>query len=77
MDINRVNNLLGQVRVKLESLDPANLEMLGEEDLEPTAGYEMNGSALSAARKKLQDLMDKLSANRSDSNRVRATGTGR
>ena len=77
MDINRVNNLLGQVRYKLESLDPSNLDALDEEDLEPTAGYDMDGKVLSKAKQKLQNLFDKLSANRSDSNRVRATGTGK
>jgi len=74
MDINKVNNLLGRVRVKLESLDPSNLN---EMEMQVSANYDSDTGSVNAAKKKLQDLLDKLSANRSDSNRVRATGTKR
>jgi hypothetical protein len=74
MDINRVNGLLGQVRVKLESLDPANLEE-AELEMQVGAGYDTDGSTVEVAKKRLQHLLDKLSNGRSDSNRVRATGT--
>ena len=76
MDINRVNNLLGQVRVKLESLDPANLEEMAELEMQVANGYDTDGSTAEVAKKRLQNLLDKLGANRSDSNRIRATGTG-
>ena len=76
MDINRVNNLLGQVRVKLESLDPANLEEMAELEMQVGDGYDTDGETVDIAKGRLQHLLDKLSANRSDSNRVRATGTG-
>jgi len=75
MDINRVNGLLGQVRVKLESLDPANLEEMAELEMQVGAGYDTDGSTVEVAKKRLQTLLDKLSNGRSDSNRVQATGT--
>ena len=76
MDINRVNSLLGQVRVKLESLDPANLEEMAELEMQVPDGYDMDDDVVATAKGRLQHLLDKLGANRSDSNRVRATGTG-
>jgi len=74
MDINKVNGLLGWVLVKLESLDPTNLE---EMEMQVAANYDSDVSSVSAAKKRLQHLLDKLSANRSDSNRVKSTGTKR
>lgn len=75
MDINRVNNLLGRVQVKLESLDPANLEEMAELEMQVGAGYDTDSSTIAVAQKRLQHLLDKLSSGRSDANRVRATGT--
>lgn len=75
MDINRVNGLLGRVMVKLESLDPANLEEMAELEMQVGDNYDTDGSSVEVAKKRLQSLLDKLSAGRSDSNRVRATGT--
>ena len=73
MDIGYLNGLLGQVRMKLESLDPQ------YEDLEmqqPDLSDEDNEEArLSAAKARLNHLLAKLGANRSDSNRVKAYGT--
>lgn len=76
MDINRVNGLLGQVKVKLESLDLANLEEMAELEMQVGDGYDTDGSTVDVAKGRLQNLLDKLSKGRSDSNRVRATGTG-
>jgi len=75
MDINRVNNLLGRVRVKLESLDPSNLEEMAELEMQVGDGYDTDGGTIAVAQKRLQHLLDKLSNGRSDSNRIRATGT--
>lgn len=69
MDISRVNDLLGQVRIKLESLDPAN------EGIETMSAA--NGSSVSAANGRLAHLMAKLTTGRSDKNKVRATGTSK
>lgn len=71
MDISKVNDLLGQVRLRLESLDPARADE-GIETMSPdTPG------SVSAANGKLASLMAKLTANRSDKNKVRATGTSK
>ena len=75
MDISRVNGLLSRVQVKLESLDPANLEEMAELEMQVGGGYDTDGSSIAVAQKRLQSLLDKLSAGRSDSNRVKATGT--
>jgi len=71
MDISRVNDLLGQVRVKLESLDPANTEE-GIETMSPASG-----GSVSAANGRLAHLMAKLTTGRSDKNKVRATGSSK
>ena len=76
MDISYVNNLLGQVKVKLESLNPnfdENLEMQ-QTDLSDSENDE---ARLSAAKQRLSNLLGKLGSNRSDSNRVKSYGTGR
>lgn len=75
MDINRVNNLLGRVQMKLESLDPDNLEEMAELEMQVGDGYDTDSSTIAVAQKRLQHLLDKLSSGRSDSNRVQATGT--
>ena len=76
MDISYVNNLLGQVKVKLESLHPdfnEDMEMQ-QADLSDS---ENDDARLGAAKKRLSNLLGKLSSNRSDSNRVKSYGTGR
>ena len=76
MDIGYVNNLLGQVKYKLESLDPS-----FDEDLEmqqaDVSDSENVDSRMSASRMRLNHLLAKLGANRSDSNKVKAHGTTR
>ena len=67
MDIGHVNNLLGEVGARLESLDPHAEEI---ETMKPGS----DGS-VSAAKAKLADLMAKLGANRSKANKVNAYGT--
>jgi hypothetical protein len=71
MDISRVNDLLGQVRLKLESLDPANTEE-GIETMSPSSG-----GSVSTANAKLAHLMAKLTTGRSDKNKVKATGASK
>jgi hypothetical protein len=71
MDISRVNDLLGQVRIKLESLDPENTEE-GIETMSPASG-----GSVSAANGRLAHLMAKLTTGRSDKNKVKATGAGK
>ena len=74
MDIGYLNNLLGQVRVKLESLDPTVEELeMQQSDLSDSENDE---GRLASARKRMDHLLAKLGANRSDSNRVKAHGTG-
>jgi len=52
MDISKVNDLLGQVRVKLESLDPNNegIEVIGNK----------SGGSVSTANGKMANLIAKL-----------------
>ena len=73
MDIAYVNNLLGEVRERLEYLDPRveDVEMQ-QPDLSDSGNQE---ARLSAAKKRLAHLLAKLAANRSDANRVRSYGT--
>jgi hypothetical protein len=71
MDISRVNDLLGQVRIKLESLDPTQ----ADEGIE-TMSADSAGS-VGVANGKLAHLMAKLTTGRSGTNRVRATGTSK
>jgi hypothetical protein len=75
MDVAYVNKLLGNVKIKLESLDPSNelseLEMQ-QADSEDSANSD---SRMGAAKARLQHLLNKLGANRSDSNYVKAYGT--
>jgi hypothetical protein len=55
MNIAYINNLLGEVKMKLESLDPANEDQLDEQK---TAVF-MNNKKTAAARKRLDRLRDK------------------
>ena len=76
MDIGHVNNLLSEVKQRLEYLDPTN-EGVGELDMQQAdvEDGENRSARLSAAEKRLSHLLAKLGANRSDSNRVKAYGT--
>jgi hypothetical protein len=76
MDIGRVNNLLDQVRVKLESLDPASLEeSMGEIQNQLDGDSAPDDGSVGTAKKRLGHLLAKLGANRSDSNKVKAYGS--
>ena len=69
MNISKVNDLLGQVRVKLESLDCGATEE-GIQEM-PVGG----GKSISAANGRLNHLMGKLTANRGKANKVVSTGS--
>jgi len=69
MDISRVNGLLDQVRVRLESLDEDTME------LQVGADYENNPDRLAVAKGRLDHLMQKLRAGRENSNQIQAYGT--
>jgi hypothetical protein len=71
MNISKVNDLLGQVRVRLESLDPNNQE----ENIHQMTSADPK--SIGAANSKLTHLMAKLTAGRSKSTKVRATGTSK
>lgn len=71
MDISKVNGLLGQVRVRLESLDPSNT------DEQIQTMNSVDPKSLGAANSKLTSLMAKLTAGRSKATKVRATGTSK
>jgi len=73
MDIGYLNGLLGQVRVKLESLDPT-LEDLEMQQMD-LSDSECDDARLGTAKARLNHLLAKLGANRSDSNRVKSYGT--
>lgn len=66
MDISKVNDLLGQVRIKLESLDPNNegIEVIGN----------TSGGSVSTANGKLANLIAKLSPG---DRKPKATGTSK
>lgn len=65
MQIVEVNNILRQVKAKLESL---------AEGMKP---LQHNPSKMSGAKKRLANLYGKLTKGRSDSNQVQATGAKR
>ena len=71
MDIGHINELLESVRGKLESLDPVRLE---EAQKEPS---EQQPQRMSAARKRLQNLYDRLTKDRPPQTHVQATGAKR
>lgn len=66
MDISKVNDLLGQVRVKLESLDPNNegIEVIGNK----------SGGSVSTANGKMANLIAKLAPG---DRKPKATGTSK
>ena len=70
MQVDHINALLSEVQEKLVSLD---LEDLSEAK---GASFHDKGKA-AAARKRLQQLYDKLTKGRSASNRVQARGARR
>lgn len=71
MDIGHVNQLLESVMYKLESLDPQRIE---EAQKRPS---EQHPQRMSAARKRLQNLYDKLTKDRPSHTKVQATGSKR
>jgi hypothetical protein len=73
MNLSHINNLLGVVKAKLESLDPAK-QTLAEAQKKPE---EHSANRMSAARKRMKKLYDKNTAGRSDATRVKGTGAKR
>jgi len=71
MNIGYVNQLLESVKGKLESLDPGRVE---EAQKKPS---EQQPARMSAARKRLQNLYDKLTKDRPPHTQVQATGAKR
>ena len=76
MDIGYVNNLLGKMKSQLESLDP-NFEEDIEMQQSDVSDSENTDARMSSVRMRLNNLLGKLTANRSDSNMVKAYGTTR
>lgn len=71
MNISRVNDLLGQVRMRLESLDAESMDE-GIQQMDAD-----DPRSVPSANKRVAHLMSKLTTGRSKSNRVVATGTSR
>lgn len=72
MDIGHLNGLLTKMKVKLESLAvDEDIEMQQDDP----SDSENDDARLSSAKARLNHLLAKLGANRSDSNRVRSYGT--
>jgi hypothetical protein len=69
LNITKINDLLGQVRVKLESLDP------NVQDENIKVATSADPKALPTAHKRTADLLSKLTKGRSKANQVRAYGT--
>lgn len=69
MNIVKINDLLGQVRVKLESLDPN----VTEEGLQHMSS--VDPKSIPTANSRVKDLIGKLTSGRSKANEVRATGS--
>lgn len=70
MQIVEVNNILRQVKAKLESLDPSKLA----EAMKP---LQHNPSKMAGAKRRLGNLYQKLTKGRSDATTVQATGAKR
>ena len=67
MNISKVNGLLEQIRVRLDSSTDEGIQQMTAAD----------GKSIGAANKKLTGLMAKLTTGRSKSNKVHATGTSK
>lgn len=71
MNVSKINGLLGQVRIRLESLDP-NAAEEGIEHMSPGSSKSIKG-----ANDRVGFLMSKLTTGRNKANKVRATGTSK
>ncbi len=71
MHIQQINSMLSEVREKLVSID---LGELSEMNKTPSQHH---GDKMAAAKYRLQQLYDKLTAGRSDANKVQAHGAKR
>jgi hypothetical protein len=74
MNIGHINGLLGNVKVKLESLHPANRQQIAEAQKKPS---EHDPKRMRAAKSRLEKLYSKLTTGRSDATKVKATGAKR
>lgn len=75
MDYQYINQLLGNVKVKLESCTPEGLEASLQESHKMPS--EQQPARMSAAKKRLQNLYDKLTKNRPPHTQVQSTGAKR
>jgi hypothetical protein len=73
MDIQHINGILGTVKAKLESLDPAKRQ-IAEAQKKPS---EHDSKRMKAAKSRLDRLYAKLTTGRDESNKVQATGAKR
>lgn len=73
MNIPHINGLLGNVKVKLEALDPAKRQ-IAEAQKKPS---EHDPKRMRAAKSRLEKLYAKLTTGRDESNKVKATGAKR
>lgn len=71
MNLSEMIHLLGDAKTKLESLDPRRIEEAQKKPSEHTP------SRMSAAKKRLKGLYDKLTTGRSDATKVKPTGAKR
>lgn len=70
MNLAKVNSILEEMKLRLESLHPNKIE-------EMRANSVHSGKKMSAAKKRLAKLYQKLTAGRSEANKVVATGAKR
>lgn len=71
MTLSEMNEILSTVKAKLEARDPRRMD---EAQKKPS---EQQPSRMAAAKKRLNHLYDKLTANRTDATKVKATGAKR
>lgn len=71
MDISRLNYILSEVKSRLDSLNPDNLQ---EAQKRPE---EHDSKRMSQAQRRLQNLYGKLTKGRSDTTKVQAYGSKR
>ena len=73
MNISKINQILGAVKVRLESQDEVEDRVIEGQD-QP---LEHHASRMSAAKRRLDNLYSKLTAGRGDDTKVKATGSKR
>lgn len=74
MDLSYANKKLGEIKLKLESLNPCNQGRVDEAQEKP---LEVNAAKLSAAQNRLKRLYKKTMDGRSSATQVDSTGAKR